>query len=85
MSDPSSEAALQEDTEIKVRLPVGHQLILHQLKVVGDKTISTIVEEALHRHFEHLADAEDLPIALEELREGSVRGDAVDRSSNGRG
>lgn len=38
--------------ELKVRLPVSVHMRLHGLKILGDKSISATVEEALDAYFE---------------------------------
>lgn len=53
-SDPSTLKPL------KVRLPLGHVLQLHRMRIVGDQTVSEIVTSALQEYLETLqsSDAE---------------------------
>lgn len=44
------DARLDEDKELKVKLPLSQHLKLHSLKVLTGHTISEMVAEALVRH-----------------------------------
>lgn len=45
-ADPSVLKAL------KVRLPLGQVLQLHRMRIIGDRTVSQIVEQALQQYLE---------------------------------
>lgn len=68
MSQRSTEQDLQEDKDMKVSVPVWQHLLLHELKVLTDRTISETVEEALTHEFQRLAEDEDSPVSEKELR-----------------
>ena len=68
---------LQDEKEIKVKIPLEFHIKLHTLKVLKGQSISTTVEEALTRYFQQLstmAEGQRLE-ALEAmaLRETTVR------------
>ena len=48
-------AALHEDKEIKVRIPLDYHIKLHTVKVVNGTAISDTVKVALESYFEELA------------------------------
>lgn len=50
---------LQQDKELKVKLPLEQHLRLHALKVLTGKTISETVADALNEHF-----AEEVDVSL---------------------
>lgn len=54
----STEQRLDEETEIKVKVPKRYQCALHELKVVTGKQISTAVTEAVEMYFREL----DVPV-----------------------
>jgi len=39
---------------LKVRLPLSHVLELHRMRIVGDRSVSEIVEDALREYMEGL-------------------------------
>lgn len=48
-------AAMHEDKEIKVRIPLDYHIKLHTVKVVKGTAISDTVKVALENYFEELA------------------------------
>ena len=48
-------AAMSEDKEIKVRIPLDYHIKLHTVKVVSGTAISDTVKVALENYFEELA------------------------------
>lgn len=64
----SEDQDLHDDDEIKVSIPVWQHLLLHELKVLTDRTISGTVEEALTHEFQRLAEEESSPVSDEELQ-----------------
>lgn len=63
-----TEQRLDEETEIKVKVPKRYQLALHELKVVTGKQISTTVTEAIEMYFREL----DVPVDTGGEDEGGI-------------
>lgn len=51
-TDAADDDRAQERKEMKVKIPAHHHQILHKLKIIDDKQISTAVTEALERYLE---------------------------------
>ncbi len=61
--DPGSEVRdLDEPKRLKVRVPKELQLKLHAHRILRDKTMSQMVQDALDLHFEEVFD-EDLDLS----------------------
>lgn len=67
MARSSEDQGLHDRNDVKVSIPVWQHLLLHELKVLTDRTISETVEQALAHEFERLAEDEDSPISEDEL------------------
>lgn len=52
----AGEERLDEQKEMKVKIPVQYHLNLHSLKVLTGKNISTAVTEAVKLYFQEVAD-----------------------------
>lgn len=65
--DGGSEQRLDEETEVKVKIPTRYQLALHELKVVTGKQISTAVTEAVEMYFRE----QDMPVEARDDEAGS--------------
>jgi hypothetical protein len=48
-------SSMNEDKEIKVRIPLDYHIKLHTVKVVSGTAISDTVKVALEKYFEELA------------------------------
>lgn len=55
-NDGDSEERLEEEKEMKVKIPVQYHLNLHSLKVLTGKNISTAVTEAIQLYFQEMSD-----------------------------
>lgn len=67
--DGEGDQRLEEEKEMKVKIPVQYHLNLHSLKVLTGKNISTAVTEAIQLYFQEMSD-EDV--------DGVPAGDASD-------
>jgi hypothetical protein len=50
----TAERELEKTKEVKMRLPVGHLIRLHSLKLLGGQNISDTVAKALSLYFERV-------------------------------
>jgi hypothetical protein len=70
-SEADGQRKLDEDKEIKVKIPVDYHVKLHTLKVLRGQTISSSVETALRRFFEHHMD-DDQGQAYNQITEQAI-------------
>lgn len=52
---------LDQFKEVKVRLPVGHLIRLHGIKIVNGRGISETISEALTHYFQEIGHHPDAP------------------------
>jgi hypothetical protein len=45
---------LNEIKPLKLHLPLNYVLALHRMRIVGNKSVSEIVQDALHTYFEEV-------------------------------
>lgn len=68
--DGDSEERLEEEKEMKVKIPVQYHLNLHSLKVLTGKNISTAVTEAIQLYFQEMSDEDVDGVSAGEAVEG---------------